>query len=174
MTRRADHRRASIGAAVLVGVLGLAGCSSDSDEATTTNRIAGDDPRTELVDLTMQGLAEQGIAADRACIVGLADQLTVDDTRKLVQAYPDGDPKVSGEARGIGAELLTCADRNDLLDTLVTSVLATAPVSEACIRHVLDPLDVTQLAALLQPSDEQDDAGAAVLEQLLACRPATG
>jgi len=173
----ARRRRSLVTALAVVGLPGvaLAACGSDAQPAPST--FAGD-PQDELVRLTLEGLAAQGIETDRACVVALADRLSDEDAHRLVSAFPDGDPDVSQEARGIGSRVLTCADRDDLLDTLVGSIVATAPVSEACVREVLEPLDVTEIAALLAPDgDTRGDADPADLdaavEALVDCRPPT-
>ena len=159
--------------AVLVAA-SIAGCNSDggAGTATTSAPLPPGQAQTKLVDLTMQGFADQSIGADRPCILALATKLSDADAQALVDAYPSGDPKVSPSGRAIGDRLLECADRTDLLDTLVTSLLASAPVAESCLRAILEPLDVTQLAALFR-SDTKDTASAAIVDQLLRCRPST-
>lgn len=169
-------------AVLALAPLSMASCGGDDagDAPPATHLEFEGDVHDELVRLTLAGLSEQGIDADPGCLTDLAAQLSDDDARKLVDAYPNGDPQVSDEARGIGARLLECADRDDLLQTLVTSIVATAPVSEACVHSVLDPLDTAQLAALLQPgngddndSTSDDPAVQAAVDQLIACRPST-
>lgn len=159
--------------ALATAVAALAGCSGADDASDSTSpRLAPGVAQARLVDLTMQGFAGQSIDADRQCVADLAAQLTDDDAQALVEAYPNGDPKVSASGRAIGDRLLECADRGDLLDTLVTSLVASAPVSESCVRGILAPLDSAQLAALFR-SDDQDTASAAIVDQLLSCRPST-
>jgi hypothetical protein len=167
----------SIAFAIGLVLVAGAGCGDDDDGSSGTSFTG--DARAELVRLTVDGMADQGIGVDRGCVEELAAQLPDDDARALVEAYPDGDPELSESSRGIGSQLLTCADRADLVDALVGSLLATAPVSEDCIRPVLEALDVGQLAALLSPDPGQDSATAdadeldRVVDQLIGCRPST-
>ena len=161
-------------AAALVLAVSVAGCGSDDSAptATTNAPLPPGQAQGKLVELTLQGFAQQQLGADRECIATLATQLSDADAQALVDAYPSGDPKISPAGRAIGDRLLECVDRNDLLDTLVSSLVASAPVTESCVRGILEPLDTAQLAALFR-SDPKDTASAAVVDQLLSCRPST-
>ena len=166
----------AIAAMIVLGLAVGAGCGDDGGGSSSTPFTG--DARAELVRLTVDGLAAQDIGVDRGCVEGLAAQLPDEDARALVEAYPDGDPELSESSRGIGSQLLTCADRTDLVDALVTSLLATAPVSEDCIRPVLEALHAGQLAALLSPdpgrsSSADDEELDRVVDQLIGCRPST-
>src|SRR5204863_1969063 len=132
-------------------VASLAACSDDSSSSSTT--LFAGDVREELVRLTVQEFASENLDVDRECVRAIAADLSDADAQAIVAAYPNGNRSVSDAGEATSARLLTCVDRDQLLDTLVASILATAPVTEDCVRAALAPLDVEQLAALFQNQD---------------------
>lgn len=165
--------------ALVVGLsLNAAACSSEestpstSSAATSSSATApAKSAQAQVVELTRRAFDEQGIALDLGCVEELAGQLTDDDAVKLVASYPDGEANLSPAGRSLGTQILSCTDKSDLIDRLVTSI-SSKGTDEQCIRDVLEPLDITQLTGLLQIATD-DPRMTEIVNQIAECSAQT-
>jgi hypothetical protein len=130
----------SIVACVTAGVLVFAACGSDSDGASGA--------QAEVADAAIEAAGEEGIALDEECVNDLASQLSDEDAEAIAAAGPDGDPEISDEGAAIGVQLMSCADKDEIVDAFIAQMETSGQdFDEACVREGLEDVDLTELAA---------------------------
>ena len=158
-------------AAVSCGSDSDAGTTSSPDTAASTVGTPGDsavsgDPRTDVVDYTIEAAAAAGFELDRSCISDLVGQLSDADAELLAAAIDDasgGDPQLSADGEALGDqvfdECIVGSKDRALIDEVIAKVLAEAgdDVDEACIRENVPKLSDEQLRLVL--ASETDATG---------------
>jgi len=136
----------------LVAATALTACGSD--DSTAVSGIQAD-----AAQAAVDSAAEQGLTLDRNCVDDVAVQLSDEDA---ALAAADGDADLSPEGEELSLQLLACADQDELIDSIVTSM--GDGVDQECARDALKALDLTTVLAA-----SGDEPPAEFVEALAPC-----
>jgi hypothetical protein len=141
-------------AAIAAGLM-LAGCGSDDGAA-----VSG--PQADAAQAAIDGAAEEGLELDEDCVNEVAAQLSDEDAEK---AAADGDAELSPEGEALTAQLISCADADELIDGIIGAMNDSgAMIDEDCAREALEGIDLGSLV-----SAGGDEPPAEFVEALTPC-----
>jgi hypothetical protein len=122
-------------AAVAAG-LALTACGSDDGAA-----VSG--PQADAAQAAIDSAAEEGLTLDEDCVNDLAAQLSDEDAET---AAADGDAALSPEGEALTVQLISCADPDELIDSIIGAMTdGGAMIDEDCARDALEDLDLGSL-----------------------------
>ena len=132
-------RRIFTMAAVTAGLV-LAACGSDDGGS-----ISG--PQADAARAAIDSAAEDGLTLDEDCVNDVASQLS-DEDAELAAAAGGGDAELSPEGEALTIELVSCADPDELIESILGSMSDGGAVfDEDCAREALQDLDLTALVS---------------------------
>jgi ribosomal protein L12E/L44/L45/RPP1/RPP2 len=120
--------------------------------------------RAEAVDLFVEAMDDEGVEVDRECAENVADKLSDDDVKAIIDESDGGDATLSPAGEALSDELLDCVDTSSLIsDEFIDQIVEGAGdgVDADCIRDALEDLDlsnpedpavVTAMLACVEPS----------------------
>ena len=145
--------------ALAVGALALAGCGGDDGGGDLSG------PQQQAVDQLLDSTGEAGFSVERGCVEDLAADLSEEDAQAIVAAGPDGDADLSAEGEALSDQLLSCVDRDDLIDTFIEQIEASGQdVDDDCVRDALEGMDIASMIA-----SGGDEPPAELIEAVLGC-----
>jgi hypothetical protein len=136
----------------VAGGLALTACGNDGDV------------RSEAAAVAIESAEAEGLRLDERCVGDIADQLSEDDARAIVEAGPDDRTAPGEEGAELGRRFLACVDEDALIDVFVDDLRESGEAfDEECVRANLEDVDLT---AALDESESSPDLVRAVLECL--------
>jgi hypothetical protein len=104
----------------------------------------GGGDRSALVDQAMDVGDEEGFEMDKACVTALADQLSDEDVKKIL----NDDTDVSPEAMTLATQMMTgCGGADAMVDRVLEEVGSTEGLDAECFKNAIEDADPEQLAA---------------------------
>lgn len=122
---------------VIVAGLAISACGGGS---------GGD--RGEAVDQFVDVMKEQGADVDRGCAEAVADKLSDDDVKAIIDASNGGDAQLSPAGEELSLDLLDCVDMSSVLtDDVIDQIIAGAGdnVDADCMRKALEEVDLSSV-----------------------------
>ena len=129
----------------LAAATALTACGSDDSTS-----LSG--PQADAAQAAVDSAAEEGLTLDQDCVNDVAAQLS-DADAELAAADEDAELSPAGEALTI--QLISCADPDELIDSIVDAMGPDGSFDKDCARDALKELDLT---ALLAASDDEPPA----------------
>jgi hypothetical protein len=124
---------------IATGVLVLGACGSDSSSELSADQ-------EQVVDKVMEASAAEGLVLDEQCVRDVISQMPSEDAAILANSDPDAAVELSAEGEAIGDDLLTCVDREDLINALVDDLSASgAQVDRQCVADALEGVEPSEL-----------------------------
>jgi hypothetical protein len=136
----------------VVAATALAACGGDDSSS-----ISG--VQAEAAQAAVDSAAESGVTLDRDCVDKVAAQLSDEDA---ALAAEDGDQELSPEGEALSADLIACADQDELIDSLVAGM--GEGVDQECAKEALSGLDLATMMAAAG-----DEPPAELVEALTPC-----
>ena len=125
--------------AALAAGLVLTACGSDDGAS-----ISG--PQADAAQAAIDSAAEEGLTLDEDCVNDVAGQLSDEDAE--LAAAADGDPELSPAGEALTIQLVSCADPDELIESIIGSMNeGGALFDEDCAREALQDLDLTALVS---------------------------
>lgn len=123
----------ALAAAVLVlSACGGGGASGDQGKAA---------------DLLVSSAKAEGIDVDKDCVDKVAEKLSDEDAKMIVDSGTDGDPDLSAAGEALQNELFSCVSMDSLIDQMMAEIGDQEGVDKDCLRGVLEGLSSDQLAS---------------------------
>ncbi len=138
----------------LAAATALTACGSDDSTS-----LSG--PQADAAQSAIDSAEEDGLTLDEDCVNELAAQLSDEDA---ALAAEDGDADLSPAGEALTIQLVSCADPDELVDSLIEAM--GAGFDEACARDALEGLDLTELVTA---SGDGDEPPAEFVEALTPC-----
>ena len=147
--------RRTLACAAIVAGLALSACSSDDSTELS-------EPQADAAQAAIDSAAEGGITLDEDCVNDVAAQLSDEDA---ALAAADGDDELSPEGEALTAQLVACADQDELIDSIIGALGDSGvALDEECAREALADIDLTVLATA-----SGDEPPAEFVEALTPC-----
>lgn len=122
---------------IIVAGLAISACGGGS---------GGD--RGEAVDQFVDAMKEQDAEVDRDCAEKVADKLSDDDVKAIIDGSNGADAELSPAGEEIALELLDCVDMSSIFtDEVIDQVIAGAGdnVDADCMRKALKEIDLSSV-----------------------------
>lgn len=155
----------------VISALALLGAACGSDDATSTapstaaadsaaasttvapaTSAAADSAAATIAAEVVRQAQEQGLVVDAACVEAVAEQLTGADQQLLIDSFAEGntDPQLSAAGEALGTQIIGCADKASLVDSMMDSFGSMPGMDTECMRGILEQLDAEQLSRFAQ------------------------
>jgi hypothetical protein len=138
----------------LAAATALTACGSEDSTS-----LSG--PQADAAQSAIDSAEEDGLTLDEDCVNELAAQLSDDDA---VLAAEDGDADLSPAGEALTIQLVSCADPDELVDSLIEAM--GSGFDEDCARDALKGIDLTELVTA---SGNGDEPPAEFVEALTPC-----
>ncbi len=151
--------------ATVIAALALSACGSDGDSSSTSDTTSNPDlsaSQAAAAGAAIDSAAANGVTFDETCVNQIAAQLSEEDAKA---AAANADAQLSAEGEALGAELLTCANADGIVDLFIAAMAESGqPFDEDCARTKLKDVDVAELTATATQSDPPAELMTALAE----------